>query len=129
MTKTFLLSCAITAISSLAGCSQDIASTSPKETAALFAEQKAVILDVRENDEWKAQHIEGAIHIPLGQLDSRIAELAAYKNSTIIAQCRSGKRSAKAASTLQAAGFKQVYNLAGGIIAWNEAGLKTISLK
>jgi len=42
-------------------------------------------------------------------------------------QCRSGKRSAKAASTLQAAGFTKVYNLTGGIIAWDKDGLTTKS--
>lgn len=109
----------------LASCSPNVASTSPKEAAALFAERKAVIVDVREDDEWKAQHIEGAIHIPLGQLQSRLHELDAYKNSMIITQCRSGKRSAAAASALKDAGFNQVLNLAGGITAWSGNGLKT----
>ena len=48
-----------------------------------------------------------------------------YKDSNVVVQCRSGKRSAKAASTLQDAGFTKVYNLTGGIIAWDKDGLAT----
>lgn len=96
---------------------------SPKQAAAEFSEKKAVIVDVREDSEWQEQHIPGAIHIPLGQLKSRLSELEPYKNSQIITQCRSGGRSAKAADQLTAAGFANVQNLDGGIQAWEKAGL------
>ena len=109
----------------LAGCQPNIASITPGEAAKMFSEQKAIIVDVREDDEWKAQHIAGAIHIPLAQVETRLNELTQYKDSTVIMQCRSGKRSAKAAGTLQAAGFTKVYNLDGGIIAWDKNGLAT----
>ncbi|HOY85836.1 MAG: rhodanese-like domain-containing protein [Methylotenera sp.] len=112
----------------LVGCQpSNIAAMTPNEAAKMFSEQKAIIVDVREDDEWKAQHIAGAIHIPLAQVESRLGELTQYKDSTVIMQCRSGKRSAKAASTLQAAGFTKVYNLTGGIIAWDKDGLTTKS--
>lgn len=109
----------------LVGCSSELASVTPKQAAEMFAEKKAIIIDVREHDEWQAQHIAGAIHIPLGQVESRLSELAQYKDSPVIVQCRSGKRSAKAASALRSAGFTQVYNLTGGIVAWSNDGLKT----
>lgn len=109
----------------LAACTPDIATVTPKQAAEMFLQQKAIIVDVRENDEWQAQHITGAIHIPLGQVQARIAELAQYKNSTIIMQCRSGKRSEKAARLLETAGFSRVYNLTGGISAWSKSGLLT----
>lgn len=110
----------------ISGCSpSDLATISPKDAAKMFSEQKAIIVDVREDHEWKEQHIAGAIHIPLAQVESRLNELAQYKDSTVIMQCRSGKRSAKAANTLRAAGFTKVYNLTGGIIAWDKDGLKT----
>jgi rhodanese-related sulfurtransferase len=109
----------------LSGCtSSDLASVSPKEAATMFFEKKAIILDVREEHEWKEQHIAGAIHIPLAQVESRVSELEQYKDSNVVVQCRSGKRSAKAASSLKAAGFTKVFNLTGGIIAWGESGLK-----
>ncbi len=113
----------------LAGCNSELASVEPKQAAAMFAEKKAIILDVREPHEWQEQHIAGAIHIPLAQVEARLSELSQYKDSPVIVQCRSGKRSAKAASTLQAAGFTQVYNLTGGIIAWTDDGLKTAQPK
>jgi len=119
----------LVAIAMLAGCNSELASMAPKQAAVMFTEKKAVILDVRELHEWQEQHIAGAIHIPLAQVEARISELLQYKNSPVIVQCRSGKRSAKAAGTLQSAGFTQVYNLTGGIIAWTDEGLKTAQSK
>lgn len=115
----------ISIVTQLAACTPDVAALTPKQAAEMFSQHKAIIVDVRENDEWQAQHIAGAIHIPLGQVQTRIAELAQYKNSTVIMQCRSGKRSEKAASILKTAGFSSVYNLTGGILAWDKSGLLT----
>ena len=100
-------------------------SISPEEALAMHAGQKAVIVDVREDSEWNEQHIPGAIHIPLAQLNDRLSELKPYKDSPVITQCRSGGRSAKALDVLKSAGFANVYNMDGGLIAWNKAGLKT----
>ena len=102
-----------------------IESVSPQEASAMYAGQNAVIVDVREDSEWNAQHIPGAIHIPLGQLNDRLSELKSYKDSPVITQCRSGARSAKALDLLKSSGFTNVYNMDGGIIAWDKAGLKT----
>jgi rhodanese-related sulfurtransferase len=98
---------------------------SPQEASALTAEKKAIIIDVREDNEWNSVHIPGAIHIPLAQLSTRLPELQAYKNTAIITQCRSGARSAKALDILKSAGFSHVQNMEGGLIAWHKAGLKT----
>lgn len=98
---------------------------SAKEANDMVANQSAIIIDVRENDEWNSQHIPGAIHIPLGQVKSRLAEIKQYQGQPIIMQCRSGKRSARASNILMDAGFIEVYNLTGGIIAWSKSGLKT----
>ncbi|WP_262965929.1 rhodanese-like domain-containing protein [Methylobacter psychrophilus] len=100
-------------------------SLSPKEASSMSAAQKAVIVDVREDSEWNEQHIPGAIHIPLGQLNERLAELKQYKDSPVITQCRSGGRSLQAVDVLTSAGFSNVYNMEGGIMAWDKAGLKT----
>ena len=100
-------------------------SISPQQASTMHSGQKAVIIDVREDSEWNEQHIPGAIHIPLAQLSERLSEIKPYKDSPVITQCRSGGRSAKAQDVLQSAGFASVYNLEGGIIAWNKAGLKT----
>ena len=100
-------------------------SISPKQASVMYAEQKAVIIDVREDSEWNEQHIPGAIHIPLAQLSGRLPELKQYKDSAVITQCRTGGRSAQALDVLKSAGFTQVYNMDGGIKAWDNAGLKT----
>lgn len=98
---------------------------SPKEASTMHTGNKAVIVDVRENDEWNERHIRGAIHIPLAQLHERLSELEPYKNSPVITQCRSGKRSAQAQLALKSAGFSKVYSMDGGIQAWDEQGLAT----
>jgi rhodanese-related sulfurtransferase len=105
--------------------SGEVESISPKEAAAMYTGQKAVIVDVREDSEWNEQHIPGAIHIPLGQLSERLSELKQYKDSPVITQCKTGGRSAKALDVLKSAGFSKVYNMDGGIMAWDKAGLKT----
>jgi rhodanese-related sulfurtransferase len=120
--------CRLSFIILMLGCASaraGIESVSPQEASAMYAGQKAVIVDVREDSEWNAQHIPGAIHIPLGQLNDRLSELKSYKDSPVITQCRSGGRSAKALDLLKSAGFSNVYNMDGGIIAWDKAGLKT----
>jgi rhodanese-related sulfurtransferase len=68
-------------------------------------------------------HIAGAIHIPLGEIQNRVAELTRYQNQPIITQCRSGLRSAKAADMLKVAGFTNVHNMDGGLNAWKKADL------
>ena len=89
------------------------------------SEKKAVIIDVREKDEWNAAHIEGAIHIPLNEISNRVSELVKYQNQPVIMQCRSGARSAKAADILAKSGFTNVHNMDGGLNAWQKADLKT----
>jgi rhodanese-related sulfurtransferase len=110
----------------IAACSNDIPTVSPNQAAEMFNKKQAIIVDVREPDERSEQHIKGTLFIPLAQLESRIGELAKYKNSTIIMQCRSGRRSNIAGASLIKAGFKKVLNLHGGILAWDKQGLATI---
>jgi len=104
---------------------ESIESISPKDASVMSLEKKAVIVDVREDSEWNEQHIPLAIHIPLAQLNERLSELKQYKDSPVITQCQAGGRSAKAVDVLKLAGFSKVYNMEGGIIAWEKAGLTT----
>ena len=78
------------------------------------------LLDVREDDEWAAGHIDGAQHIPLGELLARLSELP--KERTIVAVCRSGGRSEAAVRGLRKLGF-EAENLEGGVNAWDRAKL------
>lgn len=91
------------------------------QVSAVDARQRqtdgAVIVDVRELNEWRQGHIPGAIHIPLGQLASHAGRFD--RTQELIMVCRSGHRSAAATSALNQAGYENVSNLQGGMIAWN----------
>ena len=92
--------------------------------AAALADGGAVLLDVREPQEWQAGHAPRARHIPLGQIARRAGELP--KGRTVVTVCRSGARSARAAALLAADG-REVSNLAGGMHAWARAGLPVVA--
>jgi len=83
----------------------------------LDAKEDIFVLDVREPHEYPIANL-GAPLIPVGSLQGRIEELAAVKDKEIIIHCRSGARSQKAAFLLKKAGFANVSNLTGGILAW-----------
>ncbi len=76
------------------------------------------IIDVREVYEFEESKIPTAINIPLGNITVQIAELEHLKNEELIMQCRSGHRSGIAQQILMSAGFTNVKNLEGGILAW-----------
>jgi rhodanese-related sulfurtransferase len=92
----------------------------PAEAARLVADG-ALMIDVREPDEFAAGHAPGATNVPLDTLDPD----ALAKDRTIVTTCRTGHRGAIAAARLQAAGF-DVRNLAGGMTAWAAAGLPVV---
>jgi len=77
-----------------------------------------VVLDVREPHEWDAGHIDGALHIPLGDLPTRVGELDPSAQTLVV--CHVGGRSARATAWLHAQGH-DVVNLAGGMDAWEAA--------
>jgi adenylyltransferase/sulfurtransferase len=78
-----------------------------------------LLLDVREPSEWETARIEGAQLLPLGQLEARISELDDWRARRVVVHCHHGGRSANACGVLEAAGFRDVANLAGGIEAWS----------
>src|SRR3990172_1975143 len=82
------------------------------------AGEELVLVDVREDWEWEKSHIEGAIHIPLGELPRRIDELD--PESWTIVYCHTGEQSVDACLVLWDAGFRKVRNLSGGIDLWSE---------
>ena len=86
----------------------------------------AVLLDVREQDEWDAGHAPGAIHIPLGDLPSRLGEVPDTDDGMVAVVCRSGGRSARAVAWLTQQGY-DVANLAGGMKAWAAAGKRLVA--
>ncbi len=83
------------------------------------------LVDVREPEEYRGElgHIAGARLVPLRELAERAGELEALKDREIVAICRVGARSTTAAAMLTGLGFERVWNLKGGMLEWNEAGL------
>jgi rhodanese-related sulfurtransferase len=79
----------------------------------------AVVLDVREDDEWAAGHIDGATHVPLSQLPGRAADIPA--DGPLVVVCKVGGRSAQVTGWLVGQG-RDATNLTGGLEAWSAAG-------
>jgi rhodanese-related sulfurtransferase len=94
------------------------------DAATARAEQAAgaLLLDVREQDEWDAGHAPGAIHVPMSELQERYPELPARDSTLII--CRSGGRSDAVAHALARIGRDGCANVVGGMQAWQAAGLE-----
>jgi rhodanese-related sulfurtransferase len=90
----------------------------------------AVLLDVREEDEWVAGHVEGARHIPMGELPARFSEVSELADDAptgeVVVVCRSGGRSSRVVAWLSQNGVDAV-NLAGGMGAWAAAGRPMVS--
>lgn len=93
----------------------------PLQAAAELAAAPGLLVDVREQNEWVAGHAVGALHIPLGRLASRAADLPTDRAVFLI--CAHGNRSKVATQLLQRAGFERVVNVRGGTAAWMRAGL------
>lgn len=94
--------------------------------AQQLSQQGVLLLDVREAEEFAAGHAPKARLMPLSEIGYRMKELDAWKDKPIAVMCRSGRRSARAVAMLQDAGFKQVSNVQGGILAWEQAGLQVV---
>lgn len=93
------------------------------EATRLINSSNAVLVDVRETQEYEGGRLPNAIHIPLSQLASRGTELARHTGKPVIAYDGTGNRSRMANTALGRLGFKDVYNLRGGYKAWKDAGL------
>jgi rhodanese-related sulfurtransferase len=102
---------------------KNIAEISPEEAAAKLQDKAAVIVDVRDNDEWDEEHIPHAVHLSRGTVELDIEEKVPDPNALIICHCGGGGRSALAAESLQKMGYKNVRSMAGGLKAWKAAGL------
>ena len=100
----------------------DVSDVDPAEADRLVL-AGAVMVDVREDDEWEAGHAPVAVHVPVGQVVDRMDELPADR--TIVCMCRMGGRSGSVAAHLAGAGY-DVRNIAGGMQAWAALGLPVV---
>ena len=95
----------------------------PKAFQAKIADVKGRLLDVRTPDEYKSGHLEGSENINFFDEDFQERIKALPKDETYFVYCRSGGRSGKACAMMEEAGFKNVYDMAGGILAWEKEAL------
>ncbi|MDW8395367.1 MAG: rhodanese-like domain-containing protein [Anaerolineae bacterium] len=98
---------------------------SPKQYHEMFkaSDRPHVLIDVRSREEFKGGHIPGAVNIDVQEIDRRLSEIP--RDKPVVLYCRSGSRSAIAASILKRAGFAEVYDL-GGIGDWQAAGYPVV---
>jgi len=91
----------------------------------LAAAEPPVLLDVRNPREWAAKHIEGSVNVPLNHLQERIAEIP--RDGRVAVHCAGGYRSSSAVSILHQHGLTRLTEMAGGLAAWEAAGLPIVS--
>jgi rhodanese-related sulfurtransferase len=103
-----------------------ITEISPQDVATKSQNGEAVIVDVREKDEWDEEHIPNATHLSRGTIELDIEEKIPDPNAFIVCHCGGGGRGALATESLQKMGYKNVRNMAGGFKGWKAAGLPTM---
>jgi len=102
---------------------QKFTSISPILAVTRMNDEDAIVLDVREKPDFVDGCIKEAINTPLGKLDDHIKNLTKYQNTPVIVVCQTGTRSMSACRKFTDAGFDKVYNLVGGMRAWEEGKL------
>jgi adenylyltransferase/sulfurtransferase len=115
---------------------QEIMADARKEIPEVTAQQvndlltsngkSQVVLDVREKDEWREGHLEGAVSLPRGFLEIKVEGAVPDKKTPIIAYCAGGVRSLLAAKIMKEMGYQNVSSMAGGYAAWKNAGYKWV---
>lgn len=98
-------------------------SVTPQQATGLINRKDAIVVDVRPIADFSKSHIINAINIPANSLKNQLTQLEKHKGVPVIVACRSGAQSSAACKILVNNGFEEVYNLKGGILAWESANL------
>lgn len=93
------------------------------EATRLMNQGTTLILDIREGEDYASGHLPRARHIPLSQLSKRMDEIGKFKDKPVIVTCRTGTKAGSATRVLKQAGFTNVFELRGGVNAWQQASL------
>ena len=107
----------------LGGAVSGIKQLTPAEVTRLMNRDDAILLDIRNGNDYKKGHIINSISLPNTELAERLESLEKHKQKAVIAYCEHGNTSDKAARTLKTSGFENVYSLKGGVTAWRNANL------
>ena len=124
-TATALILAAVLAVGGLSACSggsDAVTAVTPADAIAVLAEPGVTVLDVRTPAEFDSGHLAGAVNIDIegGAFEQQVADLP--QDATYVVYCRSGNRSGTATKQLADLGFTDVYDVEGGIVAWQAAG-------
>ena len=96
---------------------------SPNEAVQCMNREKGVVIDVCSAEEFAASHINGAVNVPMDQLEARLPIVVKNKTLPLILVCAAGSRSKRAQAVAQKLGYEKVHSLQGGLKAWKEANL------
>ena len=109
----------------LTGCAKDYIKITAVQGKEMIDNGNVIIVDVREQYEYDEEHIEGALLLPLGEIESNVEKIIPDRQAVIIIYCRSGRRSADAAKKFVNLGYQNIYDM-GGIIDWINKGYDTV---
>ncbi len=98
---------------------------SPTLVVQMMNKERAQLLDVRSLPEYNDEHISGAEHLALVELEAKLSQTMKNKQQPLIMVCASGARAQKAVAVAKKLGYEQVHSLSGGLKSWKEAGLPT----
>jgi len=108
------------------GATDGAVNVTPTEAVLLMSRSKTLILDVRDEAEFAAGHIQGAKHVPLADLEGRVKEFEKQKGKPVLVHCQKGMRSKSACKILAANEFAQLHQLDGGLDKWIEAKMPLV---
>jgi len=108
------------------GGSDHATNVSPNEAVLLMNRAKMLVIDVRDEAEFKEGHIQGAKHVPLADLEGRLKEFVKQKSKPVLVHCQRGIRSKSACKILAANEFTQLHQLEGGLDKWVEAKMPLV---
>ena len=102
------------------------AAITPNNLVKLVNREDAVIVDIRDNKEFGNGHIAGALNVPFSTIDSRIGELALYKEKPVVLVCKMGQHAGSIGRKLRSQGFEDVRRLSGGMAEWGANNLPVV---
>jgi len=101
-------------------------SVTPNQLSTMVNQRDAVVLDIREHNDFKNGHIPGSINIPLAKIGERVAELHKSREKPVIVVCKMGQSATSVTKRLKEDGFAEVYRLGGGLLEWQSSNLPLV---
>ena len=101
-------------------------SVSPSQLTALVNREQGVVIDLRDNGEFRGAHIVGSMNIPYTKFAGQIDELEQYKERPLILVCKAGQQAGAAGKQLKQLGFEKIYRLGGGVSEWRASQLPLV---